>query len=311
MRVWKIPTISLPNWKQHSCACARTSDSIAVGGTSTLYYRVWQDFFMGSRLSAYRDLIGGLKQHGYRFCTMAEFVRAVDRGDRFSAPVCLLRNDVDSDPLGAAKMFDCDRDAGIRATYYFRLATLDPGLAARLTAHGAEVGYHFEEIATVAKRLALRSKMEIEQRMDLIRDEFRSNLRKFRERSGVAVRTVASHGDFANRRLGVPNQALLTPALLAELSLLADAYDQRVHAGLSARFTDCPPPQWWKPADPMRALGAKSATVSILVHPRQWTCSPSVNLRLAIARIGEEASWRLRSLRSRNRAPHIPNSAVP
>lgn len=282
-----------------------------MGWGSTLYYRLWQDLFMGSRLAEYCALLSRLQQLGYRFCTMAEFVVAMDRGERFPMPVCLLRNDVDSDPRGASKMFECDREAGVRATYYFRLATLEPELAARMSAHGAEVGYHFEEIATVAKRLGLRSKADIEPRMELIRDEFRRNVRRFRERSGVTLRTVASHGDFANRRLDVPNQALLTPALLEELDLLADAYDRRIHAGLAARFTDCPPPQWWKPADPMRALDPKPATVSILVHPRQWTCSPGVNLRLAVARLGEAALWRARTACAGNRRLPASASAVP
>ena len=263
---------------------------------------------MGSRLAEYSALLGRLKQLGYRFCTMAEFLTA---GDNHSpSPVCLLRNDVDSDPRGAARMFDCDRAAGVRGTYYFRMSTLDPAFAARIAASGGEVGYHFEEIATIAKRLSLRSKDEVAAHMERVRDAFRENVATFRHRSGLPLRTVASHGDFANRRLGVPNQQLLTETLLHELGIVADAYDQRIHAGLAARFTDCPPPQWWKPDDPMRALEPRPATVSILVHPRQWICNPAANLRLTAQRVAEEAAWRMRSVRHAGQVGRTPESAI-
>lgn len=264
---------------------------------------------MGSRLAEYSALLARLKELGYRFCTMAECAAATDRNEQFGWPVCLLRNDVDSDPRGAACMFDCDQKAGVRATYYFRLATLDPALAARIAASGSEVGYHFEEIATVAKRLGLRLKDQIAPQMEAVRGEFRRNVALFRKRSGVPLQTVASHGDFANRRLGVPNRQLLTQALLDELGII-DVYDRRIHGGQAAHFTDRPPPEWWLPANPMRALEKRPATVSILVHPRQWICNPAANIALTARRVGEEAIWRMRSAIHSGHVRRTPRTAV-
>jgi hypothetical protein len=262
-----------------------------MGLTSRIYYHAYQDIFMGSRMEAYRALLRALKANDYRFCTMSEFIRDAGHDVHHESPVCLLRNDIDSDPAGAAEMFACAREEGVRATYFFRLSTFSPELIRKISADGSEVGYHFEEVATVARRLGLRSKPEVDAHLETIRGEFRSNVIEFGVRAGLRPRLVASHGDFINRRIKVPNQYLLTKSLMDELDII-DAYDQRIHAGLAARFSDWPAPRWWQPTDPMKVLRNRPATVSILVHPRQWTCNPPLNIRLAAARIVQESIWR-------------------
>ncbi|MGH6878930.1 MAG: hypothetical protein ACREHV_16340, partial [Rhizomicrobium sp.] len=120
-------------------------------------------------------------------------------------------------------------------------------------------------------------------------------------------RVVASHGDFINRRIGVANDYLLTRQLMDELGIVADAYDPRVHANCQVRFSDRPAPQWWQPADPMQALGGRPATVSILVHPRQWAYNPTVNIRLAARRLCEETAWQWRgAIAARQEQPTHP-----
>jgi hypothetical protein len=249
---------------------------------------------MGSRISHYRDFLRFLVGTGYSFRTFSEFVDAAETREFLAAPICLLRNDVDSDPAGAALMFACDRAAGVRATYFFRLSTLDTGLVREIVDSGGEVGYHYEEIATLAKRLGWRSRQQVDAHMDLVRREFRENILRFATRTGTTPRIVAAHGDFANRHLAVPNHYLLDQELMKELGILADAYDRRVHDNLRARFSDWPAPQWWNPTDPAVALRDRPATVSILVHPRQWTCNPLLNFRLDALRLCEELGWRWR-----------------
>lgn len=264
---------------------------------------------MGDRLALYRALLRRLKELDYRFHTMSRYVDALSRGENFAHPVCLLRNDVDSDPEGAARMFAIDREEGVRATYFFRLSTLDADLVSRIAGYGRDVGYHYEEIATAARRLGLARASEIEPHIEAIRGAFRSNVIRFNEQTKIQPRIVAAHGDFLNRRLGITNRHLLTPALRHELGIVADAYDPVLHGNLDARYSDRPSPLWWYPADPMEALAARPATVSILVHPRQWVCNPAVNTKLSLTRIAHELAWRVRStfFSRHDRAPSRPS----
>ena len=258
---------------------------------------------MGDRLSAYRLLLRTIRDAGYVFWSVPELAARVTRGATLERRVCVLRVDVDSDPAGAARMFACERECGVRATYYFRLSTLDPDLVRQIIAYGSEVGYHFEEIATVAKRLGLRSRADVDVRLEAIRTEFRHNIAHFTRRCGYAPRTVAAHGDFANRRIGIANSHLLTRRLIDELGLVSDIHDERVYGALAARFLDQPAPTWWTPDDPVELLAAKRPSpMLVLVHPRQWTCNPLLNLSLDIGRVREEIAYRLRQRVAATRA---------
>ena len=92
--------------------------------------------------------------------------------------------------------------------------------------YGSEVGYHYEEIATYSKRFGLRSKQEVFQNINNIRDEFERNFVNLEKRLGFKLKTVASHGDFANRKLGIANTLILDDKELRErLSIECETYD--------------------------------------------------------------------------------------
>jgi hypothetical protein len=252
--------------------------------------RIYQNYVMGSRLDQYRDLLRQIRAAGYRFLTVSEFAQSISSSDGIRSATCMLRNDVDTDPAGAARMFDCDREFDVRATYYFRLSTIDRRLMRRISEFGSEVGYHFEETSTIIKRHGLASRKQIDTQVDLMRAEFRKNIAIFRDYSGIMPRSVVAHGDFVNRLVNVPDSYFITPSLLKEFEILADA--QKLCAWLS----DAPAPIWWRPQNPLDAIAGAPDTMAILVHPRQWTCNRMANLRLDVVRIWEEAAWRARRI---------------
>lgn len=83
----------------------------------------------------------------------------------------MQRHDIDTDVGGARAFFEIEKALGIRASYYFRLSTIDRDLMREINSYGSEVGYHYEELATHAKRYGLNTPAVARAHMDAITAE--------------------------------------------------------------------------------------------------------------------------------------------
>lgn len=260
---------------------------------SSAIFHAYQNFLMASRVPEYERLLGTLVAQGYSFLTIADLARQGPAGT-LPPRTCIVRIDVDSDVTTARDMFRIECALGVRATYYFRLRTLEPGLMRDIAESGSEVGYHYEELATVAKRHGLRHRGEIDAWIDAIRGEFAGNIERFAEITGRMPLTVASHGDWVNRKLRICNHFLIDAALRARFGLLAEAYDDWLNAPVRARFADAPPPAWWLPGRPAASIAEGAACIYLLLHPRQWQANRRENLHLDAGRAAEGVAYAVR-----------------
>jgi hypothetical protein len=263
---------------------------------ATIGYRAYQDFLMRSRLGEYTRLLESLIKQGYTFLTVAGLATGVKAGN-LPALACVIRMDVDTDLPTAREMFSVEKALGIKTTYYFRLRPFDAGFARRVAAHGSEVGFHYEELASVAKRLGLRNKVEVDTQLPAIREEFATNFAWFAQQVGFWPKTIASHGDFVNRKLRIPNSYAVNGRLLERFGIIAEAYDAWVNAPVQARFSDSQPPAWWIPGPPDEAIHSRVPCVYILVHPRQWRANRAENARFEIERVIEGWAYQRRRTR--------------
>lgn len=251
--------------------------------------RVFSDFLMGSRLDTYEAWLTTALRAEYQVSPVGVIWRMIedgglDPGQRHLA----LRHDVDTDPGTAAAMWQIERRLGIRSSYFFRLSTLDPRLMADIEAAGSEASYHYEEIATIAKRRGLRSREEALLHLPEARAEFAANIGRLRATTGLPMRVVASHGDFVNERLGLANCALLEdPEFRRSVGVELETYDPAFLEHLPSRHTDVPHPRYWDPADPLAAVHAGEPVISVLVHPRHWRTARMVNVRDDLQRLVE------------------------
>lgn len=254
--------------------------------------RLYSDYLMPSRLREYEALLVKAAQAGYRQMSVRAFYRAIRQGSAGLDRVLVHRHDIDSDLRTARKMFDLEVKHGVGASYYFRLSTLDYGFMHAIEAAGSEASYHYEEVATFAKRHRLRRSDDVRARFPEIRELFVRNFTRIREQFGLPMTTVASHGDFANRRLQVINHELLRdPELRRRCGIECESYDLDLLRHFDLYISDRPYPVYYYPLSPFDALG-RHQRICLLTHPIQWETNWLENTRCNVLRLAEELAWR-------------------
>jgi len=265
--------------------------------------RVRSDFLMRSRLGLYRQLLESALDAGYRIHSVGGLWRlnnsdGLDPEQRY----LVLRHDVDTDWRTAAAMWEIDRELGAESSYFFRLSTIAPALIADIAGGGSEASYHYEELATVAKRRGLRTGAAALAHMTEARDLFAANITRLRAMTGLPMQVVAAHGDFVNRRLGIPNWVILDDLdVRQDVGIVLETYDEAYLRHLPNRVSDAPYPHFWVPGDPAEQIGTGEPVVSLLVHPRHWRVDRKINARDDVRRVVEglrfevSAGWRRRA----------------
>jgi AraC-like DNA-binding protein len=258
----------------------------------TLFSRIYSDYLMPSRLAHHERLIRLAREAGYTQTSVRDFFSAVQQRTPLERKVILHRHDIDTDLRTARKLFEIEKRQGIRASYYFRLGTLDYALMQEIEEYGSEASYHYEELATFAKRNNIKDPAEIRRRLPEIRSEFAANFGLVERRLGTKMRTVASHGDFANRRLQISNTEILAdPQLRAECGIECEAYDHKLLVHFDIYIADRPPPTFYHPSSPFDAIAGRHDRICLLTHPRQFETNWTANTKDNLLRCYQGLAW--------------------
>ena len=159
--------------------------------------------------------------------------------------------------------------------------------------YGSEASYHYEEIASFAKKFKIKDPALIRSRLPEIRDMFRKNFFWLERQLGKKIRTVASHGDFANRLLKLNNNEILADqSLRTECGIECEAYDPEFLANVDIYIADRPPPQYYCPISPFTGI-SKYKKICLLTHPRQVETNWKENTKHNISRFLEAVTWQL------------------
>jgi peptidoglycan/xylan/chitin deacetylase (PgdA/CDA1 family) len=267
---------------------------------ATLRQRIHDALFLRSRLGELDALFRAAKDRQYEFLSIADFHAAIAAGRALPERTLILRHDVDWDLRTARAMFDLERRHAIRASWCFRLATVDRTLMRELAAAGHDVGYHFEELAELGKCHGAATADELRALVPRAREMFCENLARLRRETGLPMPIVASHGDFLNRRLGVTNSVLIDASLRARMNILAETYDELLQRPVTSRIADCGGPKYWKPREPRAAVENGDAVIYILLHPNAWDSNALGAVWHLWTRLTAELFYQIRLRTNRN-----------
>ncbi len=256
-----------------------------------LLRRLYSDYGMPSRLSMHERLIRAGRDAGFVQTSVRDFFDIARTGQSTATKFIVHRHDIDTDLRTTRKLLQIEKKHGIQSSYYFRLSTLDFELMQEIEEYGGEASYHYEELAAFAKKHKIKDPVLVRSRLPEIREEFRKNFDWIEKKLGRKIRTVASHGDFANRRLKLNNAEILADGQLRkDCGIECEAYDAALLDHIDMYIADRPPPQYYCPASPFDVFG-KHDRICLVTHPRQVETNWKENTKANLFRFYEAVTW--------------------
>lgn len=243
--------------------------------------RLYEDYLKKSRLKEYEKLLVSARDSGYKMLSIIDFYYMMTQGKVNEIDKIIVnRHDIDTSPKVAKEMFDIERrvygNEG-SATYYFRKSTYDENLIKSIDKYGYEVGYHYEEIATVEKKIKTKNIDLLMKFFPEIKKMFLNNIFDFREKSGCKVVSVASHGDFVNVKLNFQNKELLLNGdVRKEAGIIVEAYDDIIEKNITHRYADqILLADFTKSV--LEGIMRNERIILMLTHPRNWKVDMRAN----------------------------------
>jgi len=255
--------------------------------------RLLADYIIKLGLQEYEKLLLEAKSRGYQLMSLSAFYDRfiLKQAPKDEARIFLNRHDIDVDLKTARMMFEIEKKMGVSSTFYFRLSTLDFNFMREIKDYGSEVGYHFEEIATFAKRHHIKDKeLLLKLHLREIQESFLTNLHKIESSLGFKIRSAASHGDFVNRALGLANNEIIDDELKSKAGIDFEAYELVPY--FDKYLSDAPYPKFWRRGSPFTAMEEGAQIICLLTHPNHWERNFWANTKSNFSRIVKGLAWK-------------------
>ena len=263
-----------------------------------IFRRIYEDYFKRSRLPLYEQILIKAKAEGYHLIGIYDFFIKIKNGITPSQTNKFLvsRHDIDTSPKVARKMFEIEKKVYGHegsATYYFRDCTIDCHLIHEIDEYLYETGYHYEEIASFEKKHKLKSRDKLITHFDDFRRMFLCDLSNFRKKTKSKSITVASHGDFINKKYQLQNYEFLQDKeTRLKASIELEAYDFYINQFVKARYADHLLLENFYNSV-IDSINNSCNCILMLTHPRNWKVDIAFNSKDNIIRFIQGIKYKL------------------
>lgn len=234
---------------------------------------------VNNRLDYYDLYIKLAKLEGYVVTSYSDYLKNYINTDK---KVLILRHDIDTKSEATQYMFDIEKKNNVKATYYFRWETFDKNLIKEISDQGFEVGLHYETIATYC----IDNKQRVITQEDIIkcREILKKEIKEFKEKSGVNIETISSHGNPVNKEIGIPNNVLLIGQNYKDYGIIGETYDKYIMKNkIKSYICDGEIVQNYGfsyPANPIDSILRSDRVIEFLSHPNHWYYSINSRVKM-------------------------------
>ena len=104
---------------------------------------------MDFTLKIYKKFLHSLLANDYSFQKLENFIQHPNK-----EKIVILRHDVDRKPGNALVIASIQKEAGIKASYYFRIVkeSYDEDVIRQIAEMGHEIGYHYENLSEISRK---------------------------------------------------------------------------------------------------------------------------------------------------------------
>lgn len=234
-----------------------------------------------NRLDYYDLYIKLAKQEGYVVTSYSDYLKNYLNTNQ---KVLILRHDIDVKSDATKDMFEIEKRNNVKATYYFRWVTFDKDLIKEISDAGFEVGLHYETIATYC----IEHKTRVIKHEDIVkcREILKEEIKEFKEKSGVNIETVSSHGNPINKEIGIPNNVLFIGENYKDYGIIGETYDKYiVKYKIKSYICDGEISKnygYSYSTNPIDSILKSDRVIEFLSHPNHWYYSLNSRVKMYI-----------------------------